>query len=62
MCGAIPPLPQYASMAWCLVEKNMGNLILTYRILNNFSFQICGVATFICVEENSNTFVVNYTF
>jgi hypothetical protein len=22
MCGAIPPLPQYASMAWCSVKKS----------------------------------------
>jgi hypothetical protein len=26
--GAIPPLPQYAFMAWCLVKKAQGQLYL----------------------------------
>jgi hypothetical protein len=31
MRGAIPPLPQYALMAWCSVKKAQGQLyILTY--------------------------------
>jgi hypothetical protein len=33
MRGAIPPLPQYAFVAWCLV-KHMDNL-LTYYLLCN---------------------------
>jgi hypothetical protein len=32
MCGAIPPLPQYAFMAWCLV-KAQGQFYL-YLYLN----------------------------
>jgi hypothetical protein len=31
MRGAIPPLPQYAFMAWCLV-KHMDNFTFTFMI------------------------------
>jgi hypothetical protein len=34
MCGAIPPLPQYVFMAWCLVK---------HRDNFNFTFIICVV-------------------
>jgi hypothetical protein len=27
MCGAIPPLTQYAFMAWCSVKKAQGQLL-----------------------------------
>jgi hypothetical protein len=27
MSAAIPPLPQYAFMAWCLVEKSTGTTL-----------------------------------
>jgi hypothetical protein len=29
MSGAIPPLPQYASMAWCSVKKRRDNFTFT---------------------------------
>jgi hypothetical protein len=32
MCGAIPPLPQYAFMAWCLVEKITGRTLPVYKL------------------------------
>jgi hypothetical protein len=34
MCGAIPPLPQYAFMAWCSVKKAQGQLYLYLRGYN----------------------------
>jgi hypothetical protein len=30
MRGTIHPFPQYASMAWCSVEKTQGSFIFTY--------------------------------
>jgi hypothetical protein len=44
MNGAIPPLPQYALMAWCLV-KAQGQL---YPLL---------YLTLICYEANSNKII-----
>jgi hypothetical protein len=35
MSGAIPPLPQYAFMAWCLV-KAQGQLYLLDRVFSQF--------------------------
>jgi hypothetical protein len=32
MSGAIPPLPQYAFMAWCLVKSTGTSLPLPYLI------------------------------
>jgi uncharacterized membrane protein len=32
MSGAIPPLPQYAFMAWCLVKKYRNNFTFTHAI------------------------------
>jgi hypothetical protein len=29
MCGAIPPFPQYAFMAWCSIKKSTGTIHLT---------------------------------
>jgi hypothetical protein len=34
MRGAIPPLPQYVSMAWCLV-KHRNNFTFTFYGLDN---------------------------
>jgi hypothetical protein len=34
MCGAVPPLPQYAFMAWCLV-KAQGQLYLYHAVGTN---------------------------
>jgi hypothetical protein len=31
MCGAVPPLPQYAFMAWCLV-KQRDNFTFTLQV------------------------------
>jgi hypothetical protein len=31
MCGAIPLLPQYTFMEWCLVKKHRDNFTLPYR-------------------------------
>jgi hypothetical protein len=36
MCGAIPPLPQYVFMAWCLV-KHMNNFTFTVRYFHYFN-------------------------
>jgi hypothetical protein len=33
MDGSIPPLPQYAFMAWCLVEKHRDNFGFGERLL-----------------------------
>jgi hypothetical protein len=33
MREAMPPLPQYASMAWCSVKKAQGQLVLLYITL-----------------------------
>jgi hypothetical protein len=35
MSGAIPPLPQYAFMAWCLV-KHRDNFILKHLLLSSY--------------------------
>jgi hypothetical protein len=35
MCEAIPPLPQYASVAWYSVKKKQGQLYLTLRYLQS---------------------------
>jgi len=33
MRGAIPPLPQYAFMAWCSVKKHRGNFTFTFTLI-----------------------------
>jgi hypothetical protein len=42
MSGAIPPLPQYAFMAWCLVKKHKDNFTFTLplRDLRTIHFEI----------------------
>jgi hypothetical protein len=37
MSGAIPPLPQYAFMAWCLVKSTGTTLPLLYFISRYYS-------------------------
>jgi hypothetical protein len=43
MSGAIPPLPQYTFMAWCLV-KAQGQLYLYFH-LNNVLINTCSSTT-----------------
>jgi hypothetical protein len=37
MCGALPPLPQYAFMVWCSVKKHRENFTFdfTFTFLGN---------------------------
>jgi hypothetical protein len=35
MSGAIPPLPQYAFLAWCLVKKHRDNFTFTFTRCQN---------------------------
>jgi hypothetical protein len=39
MGGAVPPLPQYAFMAWCLVGGSTATFYLTYNIIAEFVSQ-----------------------
>jgi hypothetical protein len=44
MRGAIPPLPRYASMAWCLVKHRDKFTFLPLPILQTFVIlQLCSV-------------------
>jgi hypothetical protein len=37
MCGAIPPHPQYAFMAWCLVKHRDSFAFFTFTILRLYN-------------------------
>jgi hypothetical protein len=39
MNGAIPTLPQYAFMAWCLVKKSTGKTLLLTLVFWYVSFK-----------------------
>jgi hypothetical protein len=42
MSGAIPPLPQYAFMAWCVVKKHRDSFTFTfYPYINIFGTSYC---------------------
>jgi hypothetical protein len=48
MSRAIPPLPQYASMAWCSV-KAQGQLYNIFKIIKNmWNYVICGNELWAC--------------
>jgi hypothetical protein len=61
MCEAIPPLPQYSLMAWCLVEHRdsftftfkTGKVAGGWRILHNEELVICMVHHIIRVVRSS---------
>jgi hypothetical protein len=57
MRSAIPPLPQYAIMAWCLVKKEQGQLyLLPFAALYMFYIYIYifGLITTIALPQKMN--------
>jgi len=40
MSVAIPPLPQYAFMAWCLVKKHRNNFTFTFPFTNHIDYML----------------------
>jgi hypothetical protein len=39
MSGAIPPLPQYAFMAWCSVKKDRDSFTFTVLVIVDYSME-----------------------
>jgi hypothetical protein len=58
MSGAMPPLPQYAFMAWCSV-KTQGQLYL-YLYYHRISFSVFQLDSFI--EVSLSKFCMNFCF
>jgi hypothetical protein len=49
MRGAIPPLPQYVFMAWCLVKHR-----------DNFTFTLNKKSGYACMRLHFNTFTIGW--
>jgi hypothetical protein len=54
MCGAIPPLPQYVFMVWCLV-KHRGNFTFTFYHVRKV--QTCWFRYRVWLWSSRNNFV-----
>jgi len=60
MSGAIPPLPQYAFMAWCLV-KAQDNFTFTFNCEGDtFSYDSVALKTKIYVIHNFQCSLISF--
>jgi hypothetical protein len=56
MRGSIPPLPQYAFMAWCSVKHRDNFTFLTFLLLNTlFSKMLSSHSTYRVVKSKNDT-------
>jgi hypothetical protein len=58
MRGAIPPLPQYVSMAWCLVKHRDNFTFTFYNYPNTNSAENIGLQKFTAI----NITILRYSF
>jgi hypothetical protein len=52
MSGVIPPLPQYAFMAWCLVKSTGTTLPFTFYLTVFWIFKVSGYDRTIVRKDN----------
>jgi hypothetical protein len=69
MCGAIPPLSQYALMAWCSLEENCSYLITDLfkpssgpTIIESIKFVQPNVSTYSTVTFNKIVETILYLY